>query len=194
MQPHPQPTYKEWPFLPGVNARDSLAHVHWVNTLMGTKTQFRYYHCAERLLVVDQEVSFRSALGINVHGAGHSAEGDILVNAAEIEAAGFVEITEQEAYQFAENLPQAIPEEKGTHGNYQAFLLCRALVRRASAELEVRPQGGNELRISEIDSYDRDITRRWTVQSGRERFDLGLMRHQQASELVVLVSAEGEVE
>jgi hypothetical protein len=170
------------------------ARTQWVNTLMGTKPQFRYYQGAQCLLVIDQEVSFRSALGMNIHGAGHSAEGDILVNAAEIEAAGFVEITEQEAYQLADRLPQEIPKEKGTHGNYQAFLLCRALVRRASAELEARCQEAGELRISEIDSYDRDITRRWTVQSGRERFDLGLMRHHQPSELVVLVSAEGEVE
>ena len=166
----------------------------WVNTLTGTEPRFRYYQCAQHLLVVDQEVSFRSALGTNIHGAGHSAKGAILVNAVEIEAAGFVEITEQEAYQLAGTLPQTLSEEKGTHANYQAFLLRKALVRRASTELEARRQGWSELRINEIDSDDRDIKRRWTVQSGRERFDLGLVRHQQGSELIVLVSAEGEVE
>ena len=166
----------------------------WVNTLMGTEPHFRYYQCAQHLLVVDQEVSFRSALGTNIHGAGHSAEGDILVNAAEIAAAGFVEITEQEAYQLAGMLPQTLPKEIGTHANYQEFLLRKALVRRATAELKAHRQEEGELLISEIDSYDRDIKRRWTVQFGGERFDLGLMRHQQASELVVLVSAECEVE
>ncbi len=166
----------------------------WVNTLMGIESHFRYYQCAQHLLVVDQDDRCRSALGTPIYGAGHSAEGDILVNGAEIAAAGFVEITEQEAYQLAGMLPQTLPEEKGTHGNYQAFLLRKALVRRATTELETRCQRVGELRISEIDSYDWDIKRRWTVQSGRERFDLGLVRHQQASELIVLVSGEGEVE
>jgi hypothetical protein len=172
----------------------SYRSTQWENHLTGVQPHFRYYQQdRQHLLIVDQADSGHSALGIPLHGAGHSHFGDLLISEADIPAAGFVEISEQEAYALAETLPQTLAEESiGSHYHYGEFHLRKALVTRAMTELAVRSgnQGERDLLIGEIDSYERAIKRRWTVQADTFQFDLGLS----GSELIVLVSEEGESE
>ena len=91
----------------------------------------------------------------------------------------------------AATLPEMLANEHiGSHYHYGEFLLRKTLVTRAMTELAARSENQDEqdLSISEIDSYDRAIKRRWTVQADTFQFDLGLS----GSELVVLASAERE--
>ncbi len=171
----------------------SRSGTKWANRLTGEEPRFRYYQQDRRhLLVVNQADRGRSALGIPLRGAGSGQFGDLLVSEADIPAAGFVELSEEEAYVLADTLPQTLSDESiGSHYHYREFLLRKALVASAAAELAVRgTQVPLDLFISEIDSYERAIKRRWTVQADACRFDLGLS----GSELVVLAEAEGEEE
>ena len=166
----------------------------WENHLTGVQPHFRYYQQdRQHLLVVAQADCGHSALGIQMRGAGHSEFGDLLISEADIPAAGFVELSEQEAYQLAATLPEVLANEHiGSHYHYGEFLLRKTLVTRAMTELAVRSENQDEqdLSISEIDSYERAIKRRWTVQAEMCQFDLGLS----GSELVVLASAEDGAE
>src|SRR5258708_10704607 len=106
-----------------------LGRTLWVNSLLGVEQHYRYYQQdRQHLLVVGQAVRGRSALGIPLRGAGHSQFGDLLISEADIPAANFVELSEQEAYALAATLPATLAEESiGSHYHYGEFLLRTAL-------------------------------------------------------------------
>ena len=109
--------------------------------------------------------------------------------------AGFVEISEQEAYTLADTLPKILSDASiGSHYCYREFLLRKVLVACVATELAVRGvQVPQELSICGVDSYERAIKRRWTVQADTCRFDLGLLAPP-LSDLVVLPSESSEEE
>lgn len=152
---------------------------------------YHYYQLNRHLLIVNEtNERWRTALGTACYGAASNELGDILVDATEIPALGFQEISEQDAYLLAESLSPVLPpamQERGcSHYGYQEFLQRKALVALATAAL---PAIKGNLTIREVDSFERAFKQRWESQREEETCKIGLLTD--CNELLILTEEDG---